>query len=380
MARARGIGTSLIHSGEDIVVPEKPLEVPIYMTAGFITPSLARMYLYSREENPTVTALEEKMAEVEGYQAAAAFSSGMAAISTTFMALAKPGSRMLIQRDIFARTLVLARELASRMGFKLYEASPEEIASEAERVKPDIVFVETLSNPLLRIPDLKALSETCRTYGSILLVDNTIPTPINLRASEIGAHLVVHSASKYLGGHNDVIGGIVSGEADLVEAIRNLRSDLGTIMDPFAAFLTIRGLKTLHVRMERHNRNAEVLAKILKDHKKISRIYYPGLETHPGHEIAKKLLKGFGGIVSIEIKTDLEGAVRFLRELKIAKPAGTFGGTETLASHPATMSHRHYSREEREFLGISDGLVRISVGLEDVEDIVEDVEQGLDKI
>lgn len=380
MARARGIGTNLVHSGEDIIVPERPLEVPIYMTAGFITPSTARMYLYSREENPTVTALENKMAEIEGYQAAAAFSSGMAAISTTFLALTKPGSRMLIQRDIFARTLVLARELASRIGFKLYEASPEEMASEAERVKPDIVFVETLSNPLLRMPDLKALSEICRSHGSILVVDNTIPTPVNLRASEIGAGLVVHSASKYLGGHNDLIGGLVSGEAELVEAIRSLRSDLGTIMDPFTAFLTIRGLKTLHVRMERHNRNAETLAKILKDHEKISRTYYPGLETHPGHEIAKKLLKGFGGIVSVEIKTDLEGVMKFLRELNIVKPAGTFGGTETLVSHPATMSHRHFSREERGFLGISDGLLRISVGLEDVEDIVDDIEQALDKI
>jgi cystathionine gamma-synthase len=380
LTRDRGIGTKLIHSGEDILVPEKPLEVPIYLSAGFITPSLARIYLYSREANPTVTALEEKIAEIEGYPSAVAFSSGMSAISTIFLTLLKPGSKMVIQRDIFARTIVLARELSEKIGFKLIEASPEEVISEVERWKPDLVFIESVSNPLLKVIDIYELGKLCREIGSILVVDNTIPTPINLRPSEAGAHIVVHSASKYLGGHNDIIGGVAAGEPELMEEIRDKRSDFGTIMDPFTAFLVIRGLKTLHIRMHHHNENAEKLAKALEGNKKISKIYYPGLESHPSYSIAKKILKGFGGIVSIEIKAGMEATLKFMKELKIAKPAGTFGGPETLVSHPATMSHRHYSKEEREMLGISDSLVRISVGLENIEDIIEDIEEALSKI
>jgi len=378
--KERGMGTKLIHSGEDILVPEKPLEVPIYLSAGFITPSLARIYLYSREANPTVTALEEKIAEIEGYPSAAAFSSGMSAISTIFLTLLKPGSKMVIQRDIFARTIVLARELSKKIGFKLIESSPEEVISDVERWKPDVVFIESMSNPLLKVIDIYALSKLCREIGSILIVDNTIPTPINLKPSESGAHVVVHSASKYLGGHNDLIGGVAAGDPEIIEEVRDKRADLGTIMDPFTAFLVIRGLKTLHIRIQHHNRNAEELAKALEENKKVSRVYYPGLESHPSHSIARKILRGFGGIVSIEIKGDMEAALKFMRELKIAKPAGTFGGPETLVSHPATMSHRHYSKEEREMLGISDSLVRISVGLEDIEDIIEDIEEALSKI
>ncbi len=377
---AKGIGTKLIHSGEDIIVPEKPLEIPIYLTAGFITPSLARVYLYSRESNPTVTALEEKIAEIEGYGSAAAFSSGMSAISTTFLTLLKPGAKMLIQRDIFSRIVFLSRELSEKIGFKLLESSPEEIIDNTERWKPDIVFVESASNPLLKVIDLEELGKICRSRGTILIVDNTIPTPINLRPSEIGANIVIHSASKYLGGHNDIIGGIVAGEPDLVEQIRDKRSDLGTIMDPFTSFLVIRGLKTLHIRIHHHNKNAETLAKALQDNKKIAKIYYPGLESHPSHRTAKKILKGYGGIVSVELRTNLEGALRFMGELKIIKPAGTFGGPETIVSHPATMSHRHYSKEEREAIGISDSLIRISVGLENIEDIISDIEQALEQI
>jgi cystathionine gamma-synthase len=380
LTRERGIGTKLIHSGEDILVPEKPLEVPIYLSAGFITPSLARIYLYSREANPTVTALEEKIAEIEGYPSAVAFSSGMSAISTIFLTLLKPGSKMVIQRDIFARTIVLAREFSEKIGFKLIESSPEEVINEVERWKPDLVFIESVSNPLLKVIDIYELGKLCREIGSILVVDNTIPTPINLRPSEAGAHIVVHSASKYLGGHNDIIGGVAAGEPELMEEIRDKRSDFGTIMDPFTAFLVIRGLKTLHIRMHRHNENAEKLAKALEVNKKISKVYYPGLESHPSYSIAKKILKGFGGIVSIEIKADMEATLKFMKELKIAKPAGTFGGPETLVSHPATMSHRHYSKEEREMLGISDSLVRISVGLENIEDIIEEIEEALSKI
>lgn len=374
------IETKIIHSGEDIIVPEKPLEVPIYLSAGFITPSLARLYLYSRESNPTVDALEGKIAEIEGFGSAAAFSSGMSAISTTLITILKPGSKLVIQKDIFARTVVLARELSNKIGFKLIEVHPEEVIDTVERQKPDMVFIESMSNPLLKVVDIERLTKICREIGAVLVVDNTIPTPINLRPSELGADIVIHSASKYLGGHNDIIGGVLAGNPELVEEIRERRADLGTIMDPFTAFLIIRGLKTLHIRIQHHNRNAEILAKTLSENKKISRVYYPGLESHPSHKIAKKIMKGFGGIVSIELRTDLEGTLKFMGGLKIAKPAGTFGGPETLISHPATMSHRHYSKEERETLGIGDSLVRISVGLENIEDIVEDIERALSLI
>ena len=374
------IETKIIHSGEDIIVPEKPLEVPIYLSAGFITPSLARLYLYSRESNPTVDALEGKIAEIEGFGSAAAFSSGMSAISTTLITILKPGSKLVIQKDIFARTVVLARELSNKIGFKLIEVHPEEVIDTVERQKPDMVFIESMSNPLLKVVDIERLTKICREIGAVLVVDNTIPTPINLRPSELGADIVIHSASKYLGGHNDIIGGVLAGNPELVEEIRERRADLGTIMDPFTAFLVIRGLKTLHIRIQHHNRNAEILAKTLSENKKISRVYYPGLESHPSHKIAKKIMKGFGGIVSIELRTDLEGTLKFMGGLKMAKPAGTFGGPETLISHPATMSHRHYSKEERETLGIGDSLVRISVGLENIEDIVEDIERALSLI
>ncbi len=376
----QGFGSKLIHGGRDLIVPEEPLVYPIYLTSAFITPSLARVYLYSREENPTITFVENKIAEIDGYKNAAAFSSGMAAEATLFMAFLERSSKLVIQKDIYSRTVTLAREILPKIGVEIYETKTPNIIDVVEKIKPDMVFVETISNPLVRVIDIAELSKITRSHGTMLVVDNTLATPYNLEPSKYNIDLVVYSASKYLGGHNDIIGGFVTGEFDLVERIKDLRASLGNIMDPVTAFLIDRGIKTLHIRMEKHNRNAETVAKILRTNSKIEKIYYPCLEEDDNYPIARKILKGCSGMVTIKIKGDLDDALKFMKEIKMIKPAGTFGGAESLASHPSTMSHRHLDRDERLELGITDNLIRLSIGLEDVEDIINDIEQALKNI
>lgn len=378
MARKKGLSTTAIHDGD----PEgNDIIAPIYQTAIFKHPNgkqiRGRDLKYSREDNPTVNLLERKMAALEGGEDCLAFSSGMAAISTLLLCHTGEGDTIVTSKEIYGATLVLVRSL-DKFGIKVRCVLNDRIKEEVdERTK--LVFVESITNPTLNVPDLKGLAEVCRQRGAALVVDNTFATPINLRPLEIGADYVVHSATKYLCGHNDAIAGVLIGPRKGIDAAWEWRRNLGGSLDPFAAFLVIRGLKTLKLRVNDQNCKAQEIAEYLERHSKVNRVHYPGLSSSPTHERAKELMSGFGGVVSFELE-DMGSALRFLGGLKVIKTAPSLGGAETLITHPVSSSHKNINPQEREELGITEGLLRLSVGLEDKEDLLEDLEGGLEKI
>ncbi|MEM0319808.1 MAG: PLP-dependent transferase, partial [Candidatus Nezhaarchaeales archaeon] len=274
-------------------------------------------------------------------------------------------------------TIPLAKSF-EKFGVKVELRGPEtEDIIDAIEDENTIVFVESVSNPLLRVIDLDLLASACKERDALLLVDNTFATPLNLKPLLHGAHIVIHSLTKYLAGHNDVVGGAVISNSKFIDELWYTRTRLGCVLDPHASFLILRGLKTLGARLKISQESARAIAEFLADHSKVSRVYYPGLPSHPTHHIAKKILKGFGSVVSFEVKGNGETAKKFLRSLKVIKPSPSLGGCESLASHPVSSSHRDVPREERERLGITEGLIRISVGLEDLNDLIEDIDQAL---
>uniref|UniRef100_A0A7J3UZR9 Cystathionine gamma-synthase family protein n=1 Tax=Candidatus Methanosuratincola petrocarbonis (ex Vanwonterghem et al. 2016) TaxID=1867261 RepID=A0A7J3UZR9_9CREN len=375
MARRRGLSTTAIHhgcaEGDDIIAP-------IYQTAIFKHPNgkqiRGRDLKYSREDNPTVNLLERKMAALESGEDCLAFSSGMAAISTLLLSLTRQGDTIVTSKEVYGASLILMRSLEKfgiRVKCVLNDKLEGEIGSETK-----LVFVESITNPTLNVPDVKGIAEACRRNGAILVVDNTFATPINFRPIEAGAKFVVHSATKYLGGHNDAIAGVLIGPKEGIDNAWEWRRNLGGSLDPFAAYLVIRGLKTLKLRVEEQNRKAQLIAEFLEQHQKVKKVHYPGLESSPNHERAKELMRGFGGVVSFELE-NMESAMRFLGGLKLIKTAPSLGGAETLVTHPVSSSHKNISPEERRELGITDGLVRLSVGLEDTEDLIADLEEAL---
>ncbi|MDI9643873.1 MAG: aminotransferase class I/II-fold pyridoxal phosphate-dependent enzyme [Candidatus Verstraetearchaeota archaeon] len=377
MAGRKGFSTTAIHHGD----PEgNDIIAPIYQTAIFKHPGgkqiRGRDLKYSREDNPTVNLLEKKMAALEGGEDCLAFSSGMAAISTLLLCQTRSGDTIVTSKEIYGATLILMRSL-DKFGIKVKCVLNDRIKEEIDE-KTKLVFVESITNPTLNVPDLKGIAEVCRNKGATLVVDNTFATPINLRPIEVGADYVIHSATKYLCGHNDAIAGILVGPKDGIGALWEWRRNLGGNLDPFAAFLVIRGLKTLKLRLSEQNCKAQEIAEFLEGHAKVKRVHYPGLASSPSHKRAKELMSGFGGVVSFELK-DMASALRFLGGLEIIKTAPSLGGAETLITHPASSSHKNISPEERAELGITDGLLRLSVGLEDKEDLFEDLEKGLAK-
>lgn len=356
------------------------ITTPIYQTTAFLYPEGER-YRYSREINPTVLELAKKIAELEGAEAGLAFSSGMGAISTSLLTLSRPGSKILVHVDMFGRSVRFVKDYLSSWGVKVNVAPADnESMIEMAKDKHDIVFVESITNPLVRVVDLEELGKTCKDLGSTLIVDSTFATPINQKPLEFGAKLVIHSASKFIAGHNDVITGLLAGDGNLVKAIDQMRRTLGTSLDPHPAFLVIRGMKTLKIRMDVINRNAMAIAEFLESHPKVQRVYYPGLKSHETHEVATRVLKGYGGVVSFEVRGGTEAAVKVMKSTSVIIPAQSLGGVNSLISHPPTMSHRTLSPEERKASGITDGLLRLSVGIEDVEDLVEDLDRALSKI
>ncbi len=356
------------------------ITTPIYQTTAFLYPEGER-YRYSREINPTVLELAKKIAELEGAEAGLAFSSGMGAISTSLLTLSRPGSKILVHVDMFGRSVRFVKDYLSSWGVKVSVAPADnESMIEMAKDKHDIVFVESMTNPLVRVVDLEELGKTCKDLGSTLIVDSTFATPINQKPLEFGAKLVIHSASKFIAGHNDVITGLLAGDGNLVKAIDQMRRTLGTSLDPHPAFLVIRGMKTLKIRMDVINRNAMAIAEFLESHPKVQRVYYPGLKSHETHEVATRVLKGYGGVVSFEVRGGTEAAVKVMKSTSVIIPAQSLGGVNSLISHPPTMSHRTLSPEERKASGITDGLLRLSVGIEDVEDLVEDLDRALSKI
>ncbi|MGC8936443.1 MAG: trans-sulfuration enzyme family protein [Candidatus Methanomethylicaceae archaeon] len=374
--RTRGIATRAIHEGNSEGIDIIP---PIYQTAIFKHPFGAqirgRELKYSREDNPTVNLLEKRMAALEGGKDCLAFSSGMAAISTLVMGTLSRGDKILTSKEIYGATLILFRSL-EKFGIKVEAVLNESVIDHVVR-DTKLVFVETITNPILKVSDIPSIIKVCKENGVTLVVDNTFATPVNLRPLELGADYVVESATKYLGGHNDVIAGILAGSE--LDSIWEWRRNLGGSLDPFAAYLVLRGLKTLKVRVKEHNRRAQEIAEYLEGHAKVKKVHYPGLRSSKYFSIASKFMEGFGGVVAFEVE-DGEKAQKLLRSFKLIKTAPSLGGAETLITHPASSSHKNISPAERKELGIEGGLLRLSVGLEDVEDIIGDLEQGLESI
>lgn len=335
---------------------------------------------YGRMGNPTVTAVQERLAALEGAEQAVLFGSGMAAVTTLFLWYLKAGDRLLMTSDAYRRTRDFAGFLGKfNIAVDLVEPTAAAVVA-AIRPETKVFFSEIPSNPYLRVPDLPAILQAARERGVITVVDSTFATPVNFRPLEIGADLVTHSATKYLGGHNDLIAGVLAGSNELVTPVAEFLMTLGGICDPNTAFLLERGLKTLELRVQRHNENGRRIAEFLENHPKVERVYYPGLSSHPDHATAKRLLAGYGGVVTFLIRGDFEATTRFVDRLQIPRLAPSLGGVESLVDHVALMSFWELTAEERRRVGIHDNLVRYAAGIEDPEDLVADLAQALEAV
>ena len=389
-----GLGTTAIHAGT-LKNLYGTLAMPIYQTSTFIFDSAEQGgrrfaleeagYIYTRLGNPTTTVLEDKIAALEEGEAAVATSSGMGAISSTLWTVLKAGDHVVTDKTLYGCTFALMCHGLTRFGIEVtfVDTSNLDEVKNAMKENTRVIYLETPANPNLKIVDLEALSKLAHTNpNTLVIVDNTFATPYMQKPLKLGADIVVHSVTKYINGHGDVIAGLVVTNKELADQIRfvGLKDMTGAVLGPQDAYYIIRGMKTFEIRMERHCKNAKKVVEFLNKHPKIERVYYPGLETHPGHEIAKKQMKDFGAMISFELKGGFEAGKTLLNSLKLCSLAVSLGDTETLIQHPASMTHSPYTKEEREAAGITDGLVRLSVGLENVEDIIEDLKQGLEKI
>jgi len=338
-------------------------------------------WVYSREGNPTVRGTERFLATLEEAEDAAAFGSGMAAISTVFLALARTGDRVAAQRELYGGSLELLAHLMADLGIEVVWLDREELtALDPGRIAGcRVLYLETPTNPALRLVDLRRAADAANEAGVTVVVDGTFATPALQRPLTLGADLVVHSVTKYLGGHSDLIGGAVAGSSALVRRIAKRRKALGGTMDPFTAFLLQRGMRTLAVRMEAHGRNAARVAEFLRAHPGVERTHYPGLVDHPDHDLARTQMDGYGGMVSFVVPGGLAAATRVHDRLELFARAASLGGVESSVSIPARMSHRGLDPAARAAAGVSDGMLRLSVGLEAAEDLVEDLERALDQ-
>jgi cystathionine gamma-lyase len=387
--RQHGFATRVIHAGQSPDPTTGAIMPPIYATSTYVqqSPGVHKGLDYGRSHNPTRWALERCVADLESGSAAFAFASGLAAISTT-LELLDANSHIVSGDDVYGGTFRLFERVRARSaGHRFSFVDLTDPAKLLAALQPDtrMVWVETPTNPLLRLADLRAIADICRERGILSVADNTFASPWVQRPLELGFDVVVHSTTKYLNGHSDVIGGIaiVGREArhePLRERLGFLQNSVGAIASPFDSFLTLRGVKTLALRMERHCSSALALAKWLESQPQVARVHYPGLASHPQHELAKRQMHGFGGMISIDLRTDLAGARRFLEAVQIFALAESLGGVESLIEHPAIMTHATIPVETRARLGIGDGLVRLSVGVEDLEDLRADLLQALQKI
>jgi len=335
---------------------------------------------YGRYGNPTVAAVEARLAALEGAGDAILFSSGMAAITTVLLALLSQGSHVVITDDCYRQTRIFCRDFLKRYGITCTLVPMGDFHALENAIRPEtrLILSESPTNPYLRILDLERLVDVARRHKVKTLVDSTFATPLNLRPLEWGVDLVVHSATKYLAGHNDLLAGVVAGEKDQVIALREALGVLGGISDPHNAALLLRGLKTLGLRLERQNHNGQLVAEYLEAHPAVERVWYPGLPSHPDHEVAAAQMKGFGGVVSFTIRGDLETTSRFIDRLQIPLISPSLGGVESLVTQPALMSYYDLSTEERLEIGIRDNLVRLALGIEDAADLIADLAQALE--
>jgi methionine-gamma-lyase len=379
----RGISTRAIHAGERPSAPGVPVSTPIVTSTTFSFRDAAEFgrvmtgaeygFLYTRIRNPTVEELNGAVAELEGAEAAAAFSSGMGAITATLLTLLEPGDTLLCASQLYGNTYSFCEHHLRRLGIDVVYADVTDLA--AWERPADVRYLETLANPAFPLADLAAHAE--RKGDALLIVDNTFASPVLCRPLELGADLVCESATKYLNGHHDVSAGIVAGSRELVDRVRAFQVDTGGILDPFGAYLLRRGIKTLALRMERASRNALDLARMLEAHDKVERILYAGLPSFPQHELAKRQLDDSGGMLAFEVAGGRAGGERAMDGLELALRATSLGGVDTVVHHPASTSHRQFSAEQLAAAGISEGLLRVSVGCEDGADIVADFERAL---
>jgi len=390
MNRKEGPSTRCVHSGRVVDPVTHAMNMPIYENAAFAYDELGTWReaalgqrpgdIYSRNSNPTVRAFNDKMAALEGAEAATDFSTGMAAINSTLFALLSPGQRAVTIKDAYGATYLHFKEILPRFGVhcELCDTDDEAALLAAIDRGCDLLYLESPTNPLIRIVDLEKLFAAAHKKGAITVTDNTFATPINQHPLELGSDLVIHSATKFIGGHNDLLAGVVCGKADLVKRIYRYRELTGPSLDPHRAGLLLRSLKTLAIRVERHNKNALAVARFLERHPRIVRVNYPGLASHPHHDVAKKQMPGgFGGVLSFETKGGLDAVAKILPRLKYAYMAANLGQVDTVVGPPSTTSHVECTEEERRAAGIPEGLIRYSAGIEDTEDLVADLDQAL---
>lgn len=393
MTKPKTNSTECVHAGAKPVELSGPIITPIVHSAPFAFESTAqviefqegrsgrRQPEYGRMGNPTVVCVESRLAALEGAEQGLLFSSGMAAITSLLLTVLKSGDQVVMTQDAYRRTREFSANFMKKFGVEATLVEPSLCAIE-QAVTPAtrLIFSESPTNPYLNVIDVEGLGRLGRDRSVLTAVDSTFGTPFNIRPIEFGIDFVIHSATKYLGGHNDLIAGYIVGRKELIQPLAEMRSNLGGICDPNTAFMLERGVKTLALRMARHNASGQALAEFLEAHPKVSRVYYPGLASHPHHEIAKAQMAGFGGVVSFEIDGDLEKTAQFIDRLQLPHLTPSLGGVDSLVEQPVVMSYWQMPREEREKLGLKDNLVRYSLGIEEIDDILRDVAQALDGI
>ncbi|REK40000.1 MAG: cystathionine gamma-synthase family protein [Actinobacteria bacterium] len=384
--------TLTVWGGEERYLVDRATQVPVVHSVSFgyddvdewldVALGKAEGHIYGRNTNPTVDVFEEKVRLLEGGEAATSASTGMGVISNTLYALLRPGKRVVSVKDTYGGTSKVFTEFLPEYGVEVdlcdttdFDAIEDEVAAGC-----DLLYLETPTNPTLKVLDLERLITAGHEHGATVVVDNTFATPINQNPLEMGADLVVHSATKFLGGHADALGGVVVGSRDLIDRIYHYREINGATLHPMAAYLLLRGMKTLHIRVQRQGENAQQIADYLQSHEKVTTVNYPGLPSHPQHDVAKRQMRGFGGMLSFSVGDDLELVKKLIPNLRLAHAAANLGSVETIVGPPATTSHVEVSAEGRAALGIPEGLVRYSTGIEAVEDLLADLDSALSMI
>jgi len=380
MKKNLGFATKSIHVGQEPEPATGAVVVPIYATSTYVQEEIGKHkgYEYARVSNPTRTRLEQNLAALEGGSSSHVFASGMAAINAVCTML-KAGDHIICSHNVYGGVPRLFNQILSHYGLEFTYVDTSEIGAVDRAIKRNtkIAYVETPTNPLMALSDIAAISRICRRRGVELVVDNTFLSPYFQQPIPLGADMVVHSTTKFLNGHSDGLGGVVvCTKPEQAEKLAFIQKSAGAIMSPFECWLVLRGVKTLAVRMEQHDRNGRAVAAFLSKHKKVQKVFYPGLPDHPQYELAKQQMSGFGSMIAFETGS-LKNANKMLRKLRVCTLGESLGGVETLISHPATMTHAALGEKGRKAIGITDGMVRISVGIEDVEDLFEDLDQGL---
>ncbi len=386
---AAGLGTRAVWAGEQDAHWAGATQLPVAFSVSFgyntveewLEVALGRKagHIYGRNTNPTVAAFEDKVRDLEGAEATTSFASGMAAISNTLFTLLSPGDRVVSIKDTYGGTNKLFVEFLPRFQIEaaLCETTNHEAIEAAVARGCKLLYLESPTNPTIKVVDIARLAAAAHRRGALVVVDNTFATPINQRPLELGADLVVHSATKFLGGHADALGGVVCGPGDLVNRIYHFREINGACLEPMSAYLLLRGMKTLHLRVRQQNENALQIARFLESHARVAKVFYPGLPSHENHDIARRQMSGFGGVLSFALHGGFDAVKSFLPRLRYAHLAANLGAVETVAGPPATTSHVESTPEERAASGIPEALIRYSVGIEDVEDLIADLRQAL---